>query len=100
MYLPCIEMKLKVGGKSQKIYICIYLKKKKNFAERWTYDKSLSLSLLAQVNMSPPNIGKHAGQTCSLCNNETKRVIFIQTFTKEITSVIFSPLDKDNLQLL
>ena len=64
---------------------------------------SLSLSLLTQVNMSTPNIGKHAGQTCwtcSLWNNETKPVIFFQTFTKEITSVIFSPLDKDNLQLL
>ena len=110
-----MEMKLKDGGKSpKKKYIYKFKKIKiKNFAERWTYDKSLSLSLSlslstseyehtqqTQVNMSPPNIGKHAGQTCSLWNNETKPVIFIQTFAKEITYVIFSPLDKDNLQLL
>ena len=89
------------------IYMYIFKKKKKTLLkDEHMISPSLSLSLSTseyehtqhtQVNMSPPNIGKHAGQTCSLCNNETKRVIFIQTFTKEITSVIFSPLDKDNL---
>ena len=29
---------------------------------------SLSLSLSTQVNMSTPNIGKHAGQTCWTCS--------------------------------
>ena len=95
MYPPCVEMKLKVGGKSQK--------KKILQKDERMISPSLSLSLLTQVNMSTPNIGKHTGQTCwtcSLWNDETKPVIFIQTFTKEITSIIFSPLDKDNLQLL
>ena len=103
MYPPRIEMKLKVGGKSPPT-----LKKKKILQkdERMvslSLSLSLFLSVLSQVNMSAPNIGKHAGQTCwtcSLWNDETKPVIFIQTFTKEITSIIFSPLDKDNLQLL
>ena len=55
-------MKLKVGGKSQKKKL-----KKKNLQkdERMI---SPSLSLFTQVNMSTPNIGKHAGQTCWTCS--------------------------------
>ena len=43
-------------------------KKKKKLQKDERISLSLSLSLLTQVNLSTPNIGKHAGQTCWTCS--------------------------------
>ena len=46
-------------------------KKKKLKKKNLQKDESMispSLSLFTQVNMSTPNIGKHAGQTCWTCS--------------------------------
>ena len=66
MHPPCIEMKLKVGGMSQK---------KKKTLQKDERMRSPTLSLLTQVNMSTPNFCIHAGitfeyaaQTCWPCS--------------------------------